>query len=88
MPFPRMVGMSAYDRRVTDVTPTTTCPPHHWDIGTAGRVETWVCTRCGETKVVDRRERDAELRTFTRGVVRKPDSVPPELSDIPAELTG
>lgn len=71
-----------------DETKASNCPPHYWDIGTAGRVETWVCKRCGERKVVDRRARDAELRTFTRGAVRKPDSVPPPLSDIPAELTG
>ena len=33
------------------------CPPHHWEVGTANRVETWTCTRCGgiqsESRLVD-----------------------------------
>ena len=44
-----------------------TCPPHHWDIGVANRVETWVCIRCGERKVVDRTALNAERAPFTGG---------------------
>ena len=64
------------------------CPPHHWDVGTADRVETWVCTRCGERRTVDRKALQAEIVPFTKGSFRKPDSVPPAATDIPAELIG
>ena len=65
-----------------------TCPPHHWDIGTAERIETWRCLRCGEQRTVDRRVLQNQQVPFTRGTYRKPDSSPPALSDLPEELTA
>jgi len=64
------------------------CPPHHWDIGTADRVETWVCKRCNEQKVVDRKALSAETVPFTRGGYRRPDSTPPPATELPAELAS
>ena len=69
-----------------DIAQSAVCPPHHWNIGTAERIETWVGTRCHEAKVVDRKAIRSETPPFTRGTYRKPDSVPPPATDIPAEL--
>jgi hypothetical protein len=74
---------------VPDDPDTAVCPPHHWEVGTANSVETWVCRRCHEQKTVDRKALQAVTAPFTRGGPRpKPDSMPPAPTDLPAELTG
>ena len=57
---------------------SATCPPHHWDIGRAGSIETWTCTRCQVQRVLDRKKLDSARPPFTMGGPRKPAVTPPD----------
>jgi hypothetical protein len=48
-------------------------------------METWVCVRCGETKVIDRHAKDQEKVPFTIGGAKpkaEPDDPAPGMEDL------